>query len=162
MHFFKHACLFFRWFGSSEITLFIYIRHNNLIISYLDIKVTHVSYMKTLLPLTFFSFNSQQYSSLSTWLCTHISNFLLILSSNLFAVLLVTAREELGHFISLIFRGFTIKCVYRVWTYQHTAFLWEKCHKPGNDGSIWQGSQEGLAEREILSTMSSSEPQICY
>lgn len=97
MHFFKHDCLFFRWFGSSEIKLFIYIRHNNLIISYLDIKVTHVSYMKTLLPLTFFSFNSQQYT-LSIWLCAHISNFLLILSSNLFAVLLVTAREELGRF----------------------------------------------------------------
>lgn len=113
------------WSGSREIKFFIYKRYNNLIISFLDIKVIHVSYMKTLLPLTFFSFSSQQSSFLSTWLCTHISNLLLMLSSNLFAVLLVTAREELGHFISWVLRGFAIECVHRVWTYQYSAFLWQ-------------------------------------
>lgn len=44
-------------------------------------------------------------------LCTQIFNFLLTLSSKLFSVLTVAAREELEHLIPLAFTGVAIKCV---------------------------------------------------
>lgn len=103
----------------------------------------------------FFPLHCQQYSSFPMWLCTciHTSS-----SLSLPICCSVCNRERLEHLTPLVFQEIAIKCVYRMRINQHIAFFWRKCHKPWDDGFIWQRSQESLVGREILSTSWSSEP----
>lgn len=138
-----------------------YKRHHNLIISCLEIKVTHVSFMK-ILPLFSPSTVNNTLPFPPGTMLPNISFPPHPLFQIVGCFFFVAAREELEHLMPLAFRGVAIKCVCSVWTDQCPAFLWQECHRPWNDGSLWQGSQGRLVEREILSTVSSSEPQICY